>query len=293
MKKLFVFLAVCIFAFNASAQSDPLKRIMIGDIYLFSGNHFNSFDMELKDFISIVPESAILKEDFSKFKHYGIQNNSTLGYNLSMKLGLDFRKKDGSGYRHNPQLQIGLSYMTNNPGNYTMSYNEKFRMDTITSPAFHDVLYVDSINYSYVNAEYHSENLLLDLMLIYRTDAESRWSFYTGIGVAGGISLNSRTEVYRIDDVYSEFNYKGSSFGYPRSIDSSSEYFKNEMNILALFQVPVGVNLRVAKNTKLWKDLNLFYEVSPAVRYLYIPEAGSFIGTGVKHGFGLKFNIRT
>lgn len=265
----------------------------VGDIYLFSGNHFNTFNMELTDFISIAPQSAILKEDFSKYKHNGIQNNSSLGYNLSMRLGLDFRKRDGSGYRRNPQLQIGLSYMTNNPGNYSMNYTEKTRMDTLTSPAFHDVLYVDSIYFSYVNAEYHSENVLLDLMLIYRTDSDLRWSFYTGIGVSGGISLNSRTEIYRFDDAYSEFNYMGSSFGYPRRFDSASESFKNDMNVLALFQIPVGVSLRVARNTKLWKDLNLFYEVTPAVRYLFIPEAGSFIGTGIKHGFGLKFNIRT
>jgi hypothetical protein len=44
--------------------------------------------------------------------------------------------------------------------------------------------------------DYSSNQLRLDASLIFRTNADARWSAFAGVGINAGVSLNSNTTIY-------------------------------------------------------------------------------------------------
>jgi hypothetical protein len=294
MKKLISLFLSMNFIMLLSAQDESSKKVTVGDIYIYSGVHSGSFDFQQSDFNTLAPSSQILSSDLINYKE-GYSGYSVSGNYLTMKLGLDFKNKESGGYKLNPQLQIGITYMTNNSGRASLYRNTTVRADTLSSSSTSNIVYVDSMYRSNVYSSYASDNLLLDLALIYRTDTEARWSFFGGFGFAGGVSINAKTDVFMHDDVsvsykvpgsiYDSWNYSNNSSNY------NSEVFRNEMNFLIYGQLPLGVNFKVAKSTRFWKDLNLFYEITPVLKYFGVPQVGGFISTGVKHGIGLKLHV--
>ncbi len=288
---------ICFLIFTSvwlRAQDASLPRIAVGDFYIYSGSHTGSFDMDITDFSKLAPESEVLGMDLSYYKkNYLLQRGD--GNYLSVKLGLNFVNKEGNEYRLNPQLQIGFTYMTNNTAQYGIHLKETQRVDTLASVSTSNVVYVDSIYSSNIQTDYWSDNLLLDIALMYRTDVESRWSFFGGFGIAGGVSLKSRTDIFHTETEALNFIIPGNEneFSMQNSAEPvhTIESFSNSLNVLAFVQLPLGVNFKVAKSTKFWKDLNMFYEITPLLKYWNIPEAGSYITVGIKHGIGFKLNI--
>jgi len=294
MKKLISLFLSMNFVMLLSAQDESCKKITVGDVYIYSGAHGGSFDFQQSDFTALAPASQILSSDLINFKE-GYSGYGVSGNYLTMKIGLDFKDKNNGGYKLNPQLQIGLTYMTNNSGRASLYRNSTVRTDTLISVNTSNVVYVDSMYRANIHSNYSSDNLLIDLALIYRTDTEARWSFFGGFGVAGGVSIKARTDVFRHDYVSARYVVPGTSdeyWSYPNNTsEHSSEFFRNEMNFLVYGQLPLGVNFKVAKSTRFWKDLNLFYEITPVLKYFGVPEIGGFVSAGVKHGIGLKLNI--
>jgi hypothetical protein len=295
MKKI-ILLAVALYSvFFTLAQKPEMKKIQVGDFYIYSGVHNGGFGITFDDLKKLAPESDLLNSNLAGYNN-GDSYDFSSGNFLSVKLGLNFLNKEHNGYKKNPQLQIGFTYQTHNSAEFRTWKNEAFRTDTLTSATSPNIVYIDSVFDSNISADYRSDNFLIDLALVYCTDSDNRWSFFGGFGIAAGVSINAYTSI-------SEYNSKSIRFslpGHPNEIyfsdfspsDITTEKFENDMNILALAHLPLGISFKVAKSTKFWKDLNLFYEVTPMMKYLSIPEAGGFVNVGVKHGIGLKLNVR-
>jgi len=277
------------------AQKPELKRIQVGDFYIYSGAHSGGFDVTFDELLKLTSKSDLLNGDLSD---YTISNSysSSSGNFLSAKLGLNFLNKGRDGYKQNPQLQIGFTYQTNSLIDYGLWKKERVRVDTLSSTTTSNIMYIDSTFNSNINAHYKSDNFLIDVALLYTTDNEARWSLYGGFGVVAGISIKAHTEIFENHYESLQYSLTGNQNEYnlSRSTANGNSYEKqqNKMNYLGWAQLPLGISFRVAKNTRLWKNLNLFYEVTPMIKYLSVPEIGGFVSTGIKHGFGLKVNVR-
>ncbi len=295
MKKFVLNFTLIFIAATIIAQNSEMKNIQVSDFYIYSGVHNGGFEFSFEDFQKLAPQSELLMQDFSDFKN-GYFYDFSSGNFLTVKLGLDFLNKERSGYRTNPQLQIGFTYQTNNSANYSKWRNESFRVDTLTSSSDNYTIYVDSTYSKNITANYRSDNFLLDMALIYNSDDDARWSFYGGIGLAAGVSINAQTEINFYSTESIVFSQAGTNQEYYFSnfdlMDNTFEKFSNDMNILAWAQLPLGINFKVAKNSKFWKDLNLFYEVTPMMKYMSVPETRGYVNVGVKHGIGLKVKVR-
>lgn len=295
MKKFVLNITLIFFAATLIAQNSEMRNIQVSDFYIYSGVHNGGFEFSFEDFQKLAPQSELLKQDFSDFKN-GYAYDFSNGNFLTVKLGLDFINKERNGYRSNPQLQIGFTYQTNNSADYSKWSNESVRVDTLTSSSAAYTVYVDSTYSTNITADYRSDNFLLDLALIYNSDDDARWSFYGGVGLAAGVSINAQTEINSYSTESIVFSQAGTNQEYYFAnfdfLDNTYEKFNNDMNILAWAQLPLGINFKVAKSSRFWKDLNLFYEVTPMMKFWSVPETGGYINVGVKHGIGLKVNVR-
>jgi len=294
MKKNIVFAFCFAFIYYSFSQEEAVSNVRVGNVYLSAGSHTGNDELEVGDLFKLASNSEILKDDISQYDKNSFLRTGDGRY-VSMKLGLDFADKNGKAYKMNPQLQLGFTYMKSNTWNFNLRDEKRVRFDTLTSSSSSHIIFVDSIYDSKTYLDYSSENLLLDIALIYRTDPLDKWSVFGGIGLAGGVSVRAATDVHRINTSHIRYVIPGGNYYYYGEYNTDPQHdretFKNEMNILAIAQLPVGVNFRVSKSDNFWKNVNLFYEMTPFLKYLNVPETGSYISVGMKHGVGLKMNV--
>jgi hypothetical protein len=132
--------------------------------------------------------------------------------------------------------------------------------------------------------DYRSQQLRIESSLIYRTNAEKRWSVYAGIGASLGLSYNAQTHISYSTTDYFSGNYANNSGSY----DYGFEHFRNKTNISTSVFVPMGVDFRIGKNKEFWKRLHLYYEMKPALSFLSVPELRTFTSVNMINSFGLK-----
>ena len=287
MKTINFLLAVA-FVFGAISVSGqentsmPTGKIAVTDVYV----HFGSFGEKvaygsLDDLRKLAPQSDLLARDFSDFDQQAGGSYFNGGSLFMASLGLKFKKKDGSDYRANPQLRLGITYFSGTPLSAGVSRQESFVVDTLVSTVTGEIVLADSmVNQSY-NMDYIADQLRLDAALIFRTKPEARWSLYGGFGVAAGISINPRTEVYY--NTWDFDNESNSGFG-----AYESERFNNQTSFGLLAYLPLGLDFRLGKNQEFWKRLHLFYEFSPGVNMTFIPELNTATNIALRNGLGLR-----
>ena len=272
-------------------DSTSVKKISVCEVNLYFGsfNNMNTF-ATLDDFMTLAPNSKLLKNDFSQYEQY-----QSYGYNsssmLSVNMGIHFGNKQGTKYRPNPLLRVGFTYFNSNVLSAYLSNTQTIRADTLISNQTGQEVYVDStINRSY-NMQYSSDQLRLDVSLNFRTDPTARWSFFSGIGLAAGVSLRATTSIYysTYASLQSTSNYY---YPYADSYNDSfkSEVIQNEMNYGFNAYVPLGVDFRMGKKRPFWKRTHLFYEVRPGVNFTSIPELSTITNISVQHGLGIRIN---
>ena len=273
------------------SDSSSVKKISVCEVNLYFGsfNNLNTFST-LDDFMKLAPNSKLLKNDFSQYEQY-----QSFGYNsssmLSVNMGIHFGNKQGTTYRPNPLLRVGFTYFNSSVLSTYLSNTQTVRADTLLSNQTGQAVYVDStINRSY-NMQYSSDQLRLDVSLNFRTDPAARWSFYSGIGLAAGVSLRATTSIYY--STYASLQ-SNSNYYYPY-VDSyndsfTSEVLQNEMNFGFNAYVPLGLDFRMGKKRPFWKRTHLFYEVRPGVNFTSIPELSTMANVSVQHGLGIRIN---
>ena len=253
----------------------------------------------------LAPQSKILKADltgYSNTETYGANASS----NFSMLMGLRFGNKEKSGYKNNPILRLGFTYMNN--GSLASGYYQSTskRYDTLYSYQTGTETYVDSISNRNYNVSYSSEQIRLDLSLIYRTDGKARWSFYSGIGANFGVSLNAYTNIsysnYTAIESDNQYYYPTSSASYypfsynfygnpyPTDGTTQTETFKNKNNTAFSAYIPLAVDFRLGKKRTFWKRTHLFVEFRPGINSVSIPEIGTYTSAFFQTNFGFKIN---
>lgn len=297
--KSIIALSLLFVAFTVNAQeSKKLRRINVNEFYLYAGssNIWNDYGT-LEDFKALAPQSTLLKNDFSGFNTGSAQHYTNTSM-FSTMIGIQFRDKEKKQYRSNPQLRTGIAYFNNSNMSRWFSTNERIPIDTLVSAKTGQTAYIDSVHSENYGMHYSSQQLCLDLSLLFRTDPEARWSLYAGIGMIAGISINSITEVYyrnsySIDSYFETgsepFGGRNSHSGYDHSrSEHGSEIFQNKNNTIFGAYLPLGVDFRIGQNRDFWKRIHLFYEARPSINMTSIPELRTFTNASIFHGIGIK-----
>lgn len=194
MKKLLLSLALLSWG-NSQAQ------LSFEGVYLQSGAFFGAAKGSLADFQTLAPQSVLLQQDLSAYQSSPFFNLSFPGQSQSLSVGLKLGKMP------NATLRLGLMHTNQNNALSTGGgYTESFRIDTLTSSQSGTQYFVDSFSTHSYNANYSQEQLRLDASLIFRYNADKRWSFYGGIGANFGLSYNCITQVQHHVSPYGDFS---------------------------------------------------------------------------------------
>lgn len=280
MKKI-IFNLACLLSVSAHAQ------VQIKEVYLQSGAFFGQTKGSLADFQTLAPNSSILQQDLSAYTSYPQMIFNLPGQSQSLSIGL------GLGKMPNATLRIGLTHINQNNALSTGgSYTESFRIDTLTSSQTGDQIFVDSFSTHSYNANYSQEQFRLDASVLFRYNADKRWSFYGGIGANFGLSYNARTTVHQIvspyDNGFGLFNdiFLGSSTNHEK------EVFENKGGFGMSLYAPLGIDFQVGKKREFWKPIHLYAELRPGVNINQIAGLGTSFSAGNFSNLGLRFQFK-
>jgi hypothetical protein len=295
-KKILI-LVLLIGSVAAIAQEEKQKKITklsIRNVYVQTGifsraNNQGTFE----DFKKLAPQSLLLNNS-DNFKGYSFSNgyywNSRVMF--ATMVGIKFGDKEKKAYKPNPELRLGISYISGS-GLTTGFYKETTKtFDTLTSSQGYPV-YLDSVTNSRYNMAYTSDQIRFDASLLFNTDPAERWSLYAGVGFTAGVSLNANTEIN-----YSSYTYLQSSDGSGSGYSSSSynddyvtEKYVNKANLGFSAFAPMGIDFRIGKKREFWNRTHLYYELRPSVNLVSIPELRTIANANLQNNFGIKISV--
>lgn len=298
-KKLLVVVLSSLASLTASGQKPEeakSKKIKITDYFLQSGySTFGNNEGSLSDFKTLAPESTLLTNNLNDFSQSG-KTGIGGGYMFSTAVGIQFNDKKNSGYKANPLLRLGVTYVSGTSLSALFSKEVRKPYDTLTSAQTGQLTYVDSVNISSYSMNYTSDQLRLDGSLLFRTNPSARWSAFTGIGFATGISLRSYTTIFYYNEKRTESDRIAAGMYSPFYFEGvgalKTETFKNKMNFSASVYVPLGVDFRVGKKRDFWKRMHVFYEMRPGVNITAVSELRTVVNTSLQQGVGLRFECQ-
>lgn len=294
--KYYSFAILLISVNSAFAQkATPSKKIKIQDYYVQTGFGLEKTNLgTLNDFNTLAPQSVLLKNntaDFTGGGDLGISGNSM----FSMMVGFKMLDSDKSTFKSNPNFRVGVSYMTNNALNHNLHKTVRKPYDTLTSTSTGQSVYIDSLSTQYYGMRYTSDQLRLDGSLIYRTQTNSRWSLYAGIGINVGVSVNASTHIYYNDIKRTETRFSdgntASSYYFSSSENGQIENFNNKTNWGASAYMPMGVDFRIGKKNEFLKKIHLFYDLRSSVNVTSIPELQTLTSVSMQHGLGIRVSM--
>jgi len=298
MKKLWislVFITVVLLSFGQQTSS-VIKRINLFDYSLQAGIYGGSSTNSTQaDFNILAPNSVLLNSNLFpnsvSFSPYYYQRNPNSLF--SATLGFQFSDKQKTKYNKNIELRVGITYSHNSilSGGYYDTERKTF--DTLTSSQTGVYSYLDSVVTKSLEMNYSSEQLRLDGSLIFRTNPDARWSFYSGIGITAGFSFNAKTTIVYNTQYQIEQRMPNNHSTHLNVSGDNSQYevFSNQNNFAFSAYIPLGINLRLGKNTEFWKKVNLFYEIRPNINITYIPELRTVTNAFLQIGCGFRFKL--
>jgi hypothetical protein len=272
--------------------SKKIKRVSLHDFNVQTGLFVErNTNVGVEEFKSLAPQSVLLQNNLQNYAQFN--GNSTTGNNaFSVMLGLKFSNKEKQQYKSNPTLRLGITYFAGSTLTSSYSKGDRTLFDTLTSSQTGQTILVDSVVSQSYNMNYSAEQLRFDGSLIFRTNPEARWSFFTGIGVMAGLSINAQTTINYNKRISAETRNSNSTYlslyDYSDSFSSIDETFRNSSNFGFTGYIPMGVDFRIGKKKEFWKRTHLFIELRPAINITSIPELRTFANTGLQQGLGLR-----
>lgn len=282
MKK--ILLTFALFALGSS-----YAQLSFEGIYLQNGAFFGAGKGDLTDLQALAPQSILLQQDLSAYESnpYMYLNFPGQGQAQSLSVGLKMAKMP------NATLRLGLMHTNQrNALAISGSYTETFRIDTLTSSQTGEQFFVDSFSTHSYNASYSQEQLRLDASLLFRYNADKRWSFYGGIGANFGLSYNAQTNVNQYVSPY------GSDYGYGLFNDMiyngthTQETFENKGGFGFGVYAPLGIDFQVGKKRDFWMPIHLYLELRPGINVNQISGLETSFSAGNFSNIGLRFHIK-
>jgi hypothetical protein len=291
-KKLSIFFMLGASASIIAQEEDALvkSKLKITDVYILPGGMMQNITSgTLADFQKLSPQSVLLRQSFAGYTSSSGLRTAGNAF-ISGAIGISSYNEKTKTIS-NPQIHLGFIYFSDNILSANYSSSERRRFDTLTSNQTGMYYYRDSIISKYYSMNYTTEQLRLDASVVYRTNYESRWSIFGGLGLEAGGSLNAATDVTYTETINIETS-GGTVSNVFASTNSINEHFKNKNSWSATVYLPLGIDYRIGKKREFFKRLHLYAELRPGLNYTEINEIGlqSLTG-GFKGGAGLRVNF--
>ncbi|MFN6379100.1 MAG: hypothetical protein ACK4WD_07485 [Flavobacteriales bacterium] len=272
-------------------EEEETPLLSVSELNVSFGNwSINPSTEGINDFQKLAPRSELLKMNIDgyEFQPFGFFiSNTSLNLNVGFNIRSNWKEKYGQ------RLRIGLSSAQAEllAGSYSRS--DSFPYDTLVSSSTGAVQILDSINYQYLTLSHSSRSLLLDASYLIVLNPNKRWSFYTGLGLGLGWTVNAETNIqYSSRWTTEEDDYFRPVAGASGEFDEQkTEYFRNKKSFVMTTSLPLGIDFRIGKKRQFWMPIHLFYEMQPTLRLNNIPEIGMISHLPVVQNFGLRVTI--
>ncbi len=213
-----------------------------------------------------------------------------LGTSFSALCSFKFANKNKTGYNENREFRLGISSYHVFEKSMNANTQSAQRVDTIISTQT-GTKYIDSVTYKSYNLNYRNMQIRLDAAYIFRTNSNSRWNLYGGIGLTFGISINAQTTI--TENLYSSNQVSGSnSYSYQGTGNNpKTEIFNNKKSLNGSVYIPLGVDFRLGRNREPWSKTHIYIELRPSLEFINIPELKTYIYDAVQASFGFRVRI--
>lgn len=287
-------------------KSKKIRKIKFSELSIYAGDieNFipdNDADKAIQNFKTLAPQSVLLNSDLSKYEYKG-DNGLTgqlQGHGMySILAGFQLGDKQKNSYSTHTLLRLQVSYYRCATPLFSMftKYDDRTIYDTIHPNSGPVLQYLQTIHR--FSMEYTAKQLRLGVGFIYRVNPEKRWSFHTGIEIAGHITFDAVTKIhYRKENILiaNSFvlgpfdpSYTGIYSGL-NTIEIDEKYdSKNNYGFSAY--VPLIVNFKFGKKREFWKHIHLFFELDGGVNMISIPGVRTIKYANLLNGLGLKYS---
>lgn len=243
----------------------------------------------IEDFKALAKQSVFLNSeiwDFSRNSRLWIRVKGL----FSAQLGLRFRDHQKTAYKSNPLLRLGITYSGGTIFSGDFEQEEVKTSDTLISGQTGETYVIDSVTRSNITMRYKTQLIQFDANLLFRTNPQSRWSVYGGIGITAGASLNANTEINYYSYLKTEMKSSdGTISSYYSDYDRNKrEVFSNGSTTNLTVYIPLGIDFRLARRSEFWKRLHIFYEMRPGIETMKIPELRTYSNGTFQNSIGFR-----
>jgi opacity protein-like surface antigen len=279
---------LCAGAAATIAQESVPSRL--GSVYV-AGGAFMAADQPIfrGDLAKLAPGSPLLAHDLADHQFMNERyHTGTPVFDVSIGI-LPFRTAERMG----PELRLGLTYAGAMSNGAWLERTVRTPYDTLTSSQTGQQIFVDSVERSTYWIDHSAERLGINASLIWRT--QGRWSLFGGVGVVGGVVMNSRTDVSKTvwTGVEGPMTNWYSAYGVPAAFGRNSplESYRNGTGWWCAGQIPFGIDLQIARNNAFWNKMHLFYELRPQLLLQHLPELGTYSAFSLQSLIGVRLKL--
>ncbi len=217
---------------NQLSLADSSKAMRFNKIEFSLGQETSFYlNPQLDDFKKMHPQSFLLN-DFDQDISAAPYSSSSFIATLSTHINLS---KNKLPRRVKPYLRAGVNYLSWTYYGISDSNESLINTDTLTSPTSGNVLFVDTNMRSSRYASLTTQQVRLDVAMLFNINQHSRYSFTTGLGFLVGTSLSSQTEIRKYNSYNVDVYDQGQQFMYPANYQGP---MPSPMNITEVFTSP-------------------------------------------------------
>jgi hypothetical protein len=198
------------------------------------------------------------------------------------------RKREGAP-RFDQRMRIVLIYAGVESVDGYWSRSASAPYDTLVSSATGEQYVLDSIWTERYTARHARDRIGLDATYIVHRRAESRFSWYLGLGVQFGVGLSGNAEVDRA--IIRETKQPSGGFDYEYE-QLSRERFRTPATGYVSMHALFGVDLRLGRKSAFWSALHLYAEMRPTIMVRSLPNLPAQASGAWQNLFGLRIDLR-
>ena len=272
----------------SSSQSSSIGRVGVDNLTIGLGIHGQwQQDLPIEDFRQMAPESRLLRQDFSTLTRDSWQRLEG-ALLLRTTIGINLLRERPERRRDSPQFSLGITYLDAVQRSAFFYRTNRWPHDTVVSSTTGEIHVIDSVEDLSFTMRYISNELLLDVCLIWRSDKKAKASLLTGVGVSVGTSVMAATEIIYYVAEYTEIRGQGPDT-FNATIDS--EQFRNRSNLSCSLWMPLGIEMRIGREGAALNRVYLTYSITPEMRIRRIPELRTMVTGGFQLSFGFKIAL--
>ena len=276
-------------------QNTPLFKVSQVSLQPF-GSYGNVMKLNAGDISTLTNGQVSLTDaaldDFGMYSYGGGYYYGTGFTNAGINVNLGLQIRNDDSFSNNRLLLVGFQAGSFAYGSASTSNESTTRVDTLSSSAGGDPIFVDSIYQNSLDITKAAELISLDVSLIYQTNQEKQFSLYGGGGINFGVSLNSYTQVATQDNSYYELSskYEDDSFSFT-NFNREVILYDNDLTVMANLYLPIGAKMRLGNHNEFLKRFHAFIEYRPSIFIMHAPEVGTSANFANQFGAGLSMQF--